>query len=113
MIEVRVRSTRSQQDSGFRSVPSQDSGVLHPDPIVAAVALLTDDQIKAMSREDLIDLIRMSNSRGPTRNDVDYLRDKERSMLVRLAFLVRHSFRAQINSYDEHCSRDSHFREVM
>lgn len=64
--------------------------------ILSAIAMLSDQEITLMNREDLLDALRMAQSASP-RSQERNLDDMEVTELRRVLAIVRENFREQIN----------------
>lgn len=62
-----------------------------------AIAVLRDQDIKAMAMNELIDVIRAGEGLLPCSNSDERLRLKDRRCLIRLAFLARKSMRNRLH----------------
>ena len=108
----------SPRHPGTRRRPSQaagNTGILlsHPGLIRTAIANLQDHEIGLMSREDLVDVIRLSSLpflSGDVCRRLEYLSDKT---LSRLTFLVRRCCRNQLDAHRSQRGKPMLWREAI
>lgn len=101
-IQKRPRGQRGSKVMARDTTPAGSRGTRsRPGGIKVFIARLSDGDISAMGREDLIELLHTCDVDFPcpdTRERLEFLDDRE---LVRLLFLVRRCCRNQVNSFDE------------
>lgn len=69
------------------------------DPLMDAIAHTTDEEIRSMSRQDLLDVIRLSRGLKSPRFAPSSLRDVDDDLLVEIALLARDRCRAKLRRY--------------
>lgn len=87
--------------------------VPHPGPLRTAIAALENRDLGSMPREDLIDMIRISQMTAADWShpvEVDGLADND---LTRLAFLVRRCCRNQLDAHRQQAGQPLLWREAI